>query len=979
VAEVDGKVVMQSPEGHLYQVAPEDVATVTRDHGWSVAGDDTVQKRLEERAQYAQYGSTGQQALGAAETAVRTATLGAVPGFGRPEDVAGRSQVLREESPVTNFLAQAAGAAAPALATGGALGAAGIAEAGAAGVVGGALEGAAGGTAAEVEQARQENRPVSVGNILMYGVGGELVGRALPALLRSGASAVRGRLGQAATEAAGEGVLAGAERRALESAADVADGVPLGPDRDVFLANAHKEIIDRASERGAKALDQLHQDVAELSGEGAKRAKVKNLMAPTNAEQRQWAADTSQAALDLRSEIGPRPGKGAPAAPAAAAPVSLEGKTLEDLRALPIDDASDLARVQKLKENPEFAKTGRVSSNDGRQGITLVDDGGDLVLRDGRHRLQAAQELGRDTVYGRYVDGESGKVLFEGEIPLKAAAAEGEAGAATRTSFDAPELQKPLRDVQKTLTRGSEQLDGASEAIDWHEAAGKLDRELSRHEERLASLVEDGIDGADALRSKVADYRATLRADRERGDLWGEAGDYQRSINKAYEDRWRSGSREVRDSFGREMADGQVRFDPAALRKHLSADEIGRGLMPEQLQKQLEGAEGLIAAHREYGTASEAQLNRMQNAVDSVREQLRLSDDVRGAKARMAEREGVARESAKFDREQAGAVREQRAADARKAEADAQKSELLSNLLGAAAGAAAHSFGLGAVVAVGTKALRMSRLLGTLGRTGEATVASAARGAVLGNAGRALRAAEAGAGAVGKLARPVAQTAIARFQGDYPSVQTAFEARRKTLESVAQNPLVLHKAIAQHLGPLSKVHPDAYGQISARLQAAVQYLHENLPSQMSASMVRPNGIPLSRATARDFAQKYNSALNPASVFEDVRDGTATPTQMRTLAAVHPDLYSDLRLSVTRQVAQNPGTMSTQKKLRLDILLGGDGLAGRAYAWPLANAIKAYDAERVTGSVGKQLSASTAQSKAAPARGLSAIKHSVTNA
>lgn len=1061
MAEVDGKTVMQSKDGRLYQVAPEDVPTVSRDQGWTVAGDDAVQKRLEERAQYAQYGSTGQQALGAAETAVRTATLGAVPGFGSAQDVQGRSQQLQQESPVANFLSQAVGAAAPALATGGVLGAAGVAEAGLAGLAGTAVEGAVGGTAQEAEAARQENRPFSVGNVLMYGVGGEIVGRAIPAALRAGVGAAR----RLATET-GEGVLAGAERRALEASADVADGVPVGPDRDVFLANAHKEVIDQASTRSAKSLDQLSQDVAELSGEGAKRAKVKTLMAKTNPEQREWAATQSQAALDLRNEI--RPKKWDPSAP-----------------------------------QPEG------------------------------------------------------------------------------TDFSAiPELKKPLRDVASTLTQGSKALDEASEALDWHDAAGKLERDLGKHQDTLRRLASDGVEGADELAARIGEHRSQLRIDRESGDLWGEAGDYQRGLNQALEDRWHPGAREVKGQFAREMEDGSLQFDPAKLRKHLSADEVGRGVMPEQLEKQLQGAEGLIQTHRTYGTASEEQLSRMQSAVDSVREQLRLSDDVRGARVRVKEREGVIRESAKFDREQAGALREERLSAAKKSAADELKSEMMSGLLGAAAGAVGHSLGLGAVVTVGTKLLRMSRLLETLGRTGEATVASAAKGAVLGNAGRAMRAVEslagkavrgteeeaAGAGARaaesgardivdrvrgrqaeagsvvveggasanidrrasklsqkldkvrdletaaagktegraverldearGKLAEhlndlhdeyetriqdvlggrepselgakarakhdalvaerdtlravarehgsgvtetggldinpgdepkvaekylagrqssrtdagnvsvgenlkglatsplglttaagaiglggyKLAQGHIERFQGDYPDLQTAFEARRKTLDAVMADPLVLHQMIGQHLGPLSKVNADAFSQIAARLQSAVQYLHENMPAQMSANMVRPSGIPMSRATARDFAQKYNSALNPASVFEDVKNGTATPTQMRTLQTVHPDLYDGLRLHLVRQVAQNPGSMSTQRKLRMDILFGGDGLAGRAYSWPLANAIRSYRQARTdqAGS-GNQVAAASTAHRNTPSRSISAIKSSVTNA
>lgn len=887
MAEVDGKVVMQSKDGHLYQVAPEDVPTVARDQGWSVAGDEAVQKRLEERAQYAQYGSTGQQALAAAETAVRTATLGAVPGFGSPEAIQGRQETLAEESPVTNFLAQAAGAAAPAIATGGALGALGVGGAGAGLAARGAVaaaEGLAGGHAAETEAARQEKRNYSVGNVLMFGVGGEIVGRAVPALIRSGAGALRSRLGSAAAEA-GEGVLSGAERRALEASADVADGVPVGPDRDVFLSNAGPQVIDRAAQRGSQALDQLAADVAETTGPSVKRGKVKTLMAKTNEAQRDWAASQSQSALDFRNEINPRPGK-------------------KPVPEAPINPAAPL---------PE--------------GAPLPETG---------------------------------------------------AAPAGRKYSDTPELKRPLKAIDKALTRGSKELDEASEALDWHEAAGRLESDLAAQDAKLQKLARQGVEGAEELRVKVGEYRSKLRMDRERGDLWGQAGDYQASVNKALDDHWRPGAREVEGAFGRQMEDGSVRFDPGKFRSHLSADEVGRGLMPEQLERQLQGAEQLIATHRQYGTASKEQLSRMQSAVDSVREQLRLSDDVRGARARVKEREGVARESAKFDREQAGALREERASAAAQAAREDAKSEAMSSLLGMAVGAAADSFGLGVAVTAGTKLLRMSRLLETLGRTGEATVNSAARGAVLGHAGKALRAIEGGAGAAGKAARPVVQTAMARFQGEYPSVQSAFESKRRSLDGLMKDPIVLHRAVAQHLGPMSKVAPEVYGQVSARLQAAAQYLHENLPTQMSASMVRPNGIPLSRATARDFALKWNSAMDPASVFEDVKNGMASPTQIRTLQTVHPDLYQSLRMALVRQVSESPESLTTQKKLRLDILFGGDGLAGRAYSWPMARAIAAYDDQRrAAGGSGSM--PPSGQAKAAPSRGLNKISSSVSNA
>lgn len=939
MAEVDGKVVMQSGEGHLYQVAPEDVANASRDQGWTVAPDDAVQKRIEERAQYSRYGSTGQQALGAAETAVRTATFGVVPGFGSPEDIAGRSQVLREQSPVTNFLAQAAGAAVPALATGGIggaltegaegaslagrlLGGASVEDAVPAARLAGqvarggvaAAEGLSSSTAAELEQAQEEGRAASVGNILMYGVGGELLGRAVPALIREGAAGLRERLlSQAGASAAtgAEGVLAGAERRALESSADVADGVPVGPDRDTFLAGAHRQIVDTATERATKSLDELQGDMRELAGGGGSEArarKVDRLVAKTNDAQRDWAADTSQGALDLREEL--RGGRASPKGIPEPAPES--PATLPDAE----PSATDPPRTY------DYAEAG---------------------------------------------------------------------------------LGKFTRQLSDTLTGGSKALDEAAEGKAWFRAANDLHGQLGSIEQRLeryaaSSSVQDPA-ATESLLGKVREYRNTLRQGVEREDLWGDAARYQQGMNQAVGDGWTQGARVVEKDLARnvgapEAGINDVRYDPSKVRAHLAADPIDRGVTPEFLEKQLQGAERAIQTHQEFGTASKEQLARMRGNVDTVREQLALADDVRGAKARVADREGVRAETERVTRQQAkeraadeaktaGAVRDQKLAEQAKARADQEKSDVMSQLLGVAVGAAAHSVGAGAVVTVGTKLLRMRQLLDTLGRAGEATVGSAAKGAVYGRAGRLLASVERGASAVAgsKATVPLLQTAMARFQGDYPSIQTAFEAKKRAIDSVMQNPLLLHRAIAQHLGPMSKVAPEVYGQVSARLQAATQYLHDNLPSQMSASMVRPSGIPLSRATARDFALKWNSAMNPASVFQDVRDGRASPTQLRTLATVHPDLYQSLHLALVRQVAQNPGAMTTQRKLRLDILFDSDGIAGRAFSWPLATAIKSMHAGAgpSTGALAGAKATTAAMGKSTPSRGLSAIKSSVTNA
>lgn len=69
---------------------------------------DPTRQELEAFARRDEFGSFEQQAQAQVERVVRGATLGAVEGFGDPEDIRAREEVSRDESPVTSFLADVA-------------------------------------------------------------------------------------------------------------------------------------------------------------------------------------------------------------------------------------------------------------------------------------------------------------------------------------------------------------------------------------------------------------------------------------------------------------------------------------------------------------------------------------------------------------------------------------------------------------------------------------------------------------------------------------------------------------------------------------------------------------------------------------------------------------------------------------------------------------------------------------------------------
>lgn len=111
-------------------------------------------------------------------------------------------------------------------------------------------------------------------------------------------------------------------------------------------------------------------------------------------------------------------------------PVSLEGMTLKDLGAFPFDEATDRASTLRgLRESPEFSASGRAPKAFDRagheQGITISVDpeDGSLHLIDGRHRFSVAREKDLSSIWGTVREAGSGKVLFRGDIPMKAPAA----------------------------------------------------------------------------------------------------------------------------------------------------------------------------------------------------------------------------------------------------------------------------------------------------------------------------------------------------------------------------------------------------------------------------------------------------------------------------------------------------------------------------------------------------------------------------
>lgn len=137
----------------------------------------------------------------------------------------------------------------------------------------------------------------------------------------------------------------------------------------------------------------------------------------------------------------PAPGTGVPRVQVGGATldVTIEGKSLSDLGAI---EGAGMRRntLDFLRSSPEFAATGRTGPMD--PGVKLEFDlpfgewdaieagrapdasKATLYLRDGRHRITVAREIGRQTVFGTVKDW-NGNTVFRGDIPIAGVAGAG--------------------------------------------------------------------------------------------------------------------------------------------------------------------------------------------------------------------------------------------------------------------------------------------------------------------------------------------------------------------------------------------------------------------------------------------------------------------------------------------------------------------------------------------------------------------------
>lgn len=444
----------------------------------------------------------------------------------------------------------------------------------------------------------------------------------------------------------------------------------------------------------------------------------------------------------------------------------------------------------------------------------------------------------------------------------------------------APGLEGMSKKLESFLTDADAKLSSSRKAADRFIAADEVKRGLQKFHVSLAKSRMQALDPVyhEQMMSVVDAVQENMRRGLESEELWGRAGRFQQDVNSAWHNRWFKGAPVAEGDLaritGRDFDTKAItEFDPAKIRSFLEKDKVGRGLTEEKLNDMLDGYQEMAEAHRKWGITSETELDKLQRDVADVRRTLSEADEIQSAVPR---------------------------ADA------SDKAEQAMDSLIAGGGY------------VGAAYIGMKRALRNVNTAGKGHVRSSMNTMVNGvrRTAKGLdKVSSGGGGAVGVVAAGhmrERQTNDARFQGDYPTMQQAFMARRSQIATALQEPEQLAAAMADSFGDLPDQFPDVHFRLSERFTQAFMYLGDNLPPGIENSLLSQHSLPPDLRSIREFAKLWEAVMDPGAVVADFATMNATPKQARAIEAVHPDLWAQMQTDTLEAVANSPKRPSWER-------------------------------------------------------------------
>lgn len=179
---------------------------------------------------------------------------------------------------------------------------------------------------------------------------------------------------------------------------------------------------------------------------------------------------------------------------------------------------------------------------------------------------------------------------------------------------------------------------------------------------------------------------------------------------------------------------------------------------------------------------------------------------------------------------------------------------------------------------------------------------------------------------------PKQPSIAARFQGDHPTLTEAYAANIGQLKALSENPQKFIAQVTAAFEPLAQAgHPELASKLITRMTVGMEYLLANQPPALASSMFQPEGSPVDEVAVLQFAPIWEAVWHPLDTVRDIGSRAASPSAIKALREVHPDVYQRALTESFRTLAQAGPNVDFETKRYLDNIFGFGAAVGRSFS------------------------------------------------
>jgi hypothetical protein len=171
-----------------------------------------------------------------------------------------------------------------------------------------------------------------------------------------------------------------------------------------------------------------------------------------------------------------------------------------------------------------------------------------------------------------------------------------------------------------------------------------------------------------------------------------------------------------------------------------------------------------------------------------------------------------------------------------------------------------------------------------------------------------------------------------RFRGDHATLTDAYRAKMADLRRLVDDPEEFIARSTAAFQPLADAgHPELASKLITRMAVGARYLLENAPPSIAVSMFSPDGGTPDEIAILQFAPIWEAVWRPIDTVRDFARRLATPSAVRAIREVHPDVYARMLGQVFQTLAQGGPSTSFETKRYLDNVMGMGAALGRSFS------------------------------------------------